>query len=171
MSINVANGIARRLYELTGFTMTTLREPGRTVRYAKARQAIACVLRERTTWSFPQIARYVGRTDHSTVIHGRMKALETAKVNPDYAWFLDELREAEPCTTASLERAYGVDFEKLENIYALDVMRDRAKDTGPKFDQDGMNDDGETRDMHQAKLAQLAGNNAFLAALNAARAA
>lgn len=169
MSVMVANGIARRMYELTGFTMTMLRVPGRRREQARARQAVACVLRERTEWSFPQIARYVGRNDHSTIIHAYHKALAVAANEPDYAWLLDELRASEPCTSAELEKAYGIDFDKLENIFSLQVKRERV--VGPKFDQDGMNDDGETIDMHRAKLAQLAGNDAFLAALNAARAA
>lgn len=174
MSAAVAFGIARRMFELTEFTVPYLRTKSRTAPLARARQAIMCVLRERTEWSYPQIAKFMGCSDHTTAIHARKVSLKRAESDASFAWFLDQLREAEPCTLGALERAYSPDMAKVKAALDMVVVLEMPK---PKpeplrgFDQDGMNDDGETPEMFKAKIGQLAGNDAFLAALNAARAA
>lgn len=67
-------------------TLADVVGPRRFRKIAHARQEAMYELRQAGRWSFPQIARAVGRKDHSVVIHGcraheaRKRAAEAADV-------------------------------------------------------------------------------------------
>jgi len=60
--------MARQIAAEHGVTLEEVREPGRKQKFVPAREEIARALRSRG-WSFPRIARFLGRTDHTTAIH------------------------------------------------------------------------------------------------------
>lgn len=178
MSLAIANGIAREVFRLTGYKLETIRKKGRAQKVVRVRHAIAKALRERTEWSYPMIGRYIGRNDHTTAIHACNMAGEREASDPTFARLMNALRKCEPCQLIDLDNAYAsrskktgkAKVEKIEIILHAPVKREPTIDVS-QFGQDGMNDDGETIDMHKARLGQLKANNAFLAALNRARAA
>lgn len=175
MSAMVAYGIAKRMHDLTKLTIPALKVKSRIAPLARARQAIMCVLRERTEWSYPQIARFMGCTDHTTAIHARKAGLKRAVTDPNFAWLLEQLREAEPCTLGELDRAYVPNPADVTKLFKPKlVLHVPKRPVEPKlgtFDQDGLNEDGEDKRQAELRHNQMSGNNAFLAALNAARAA
>lgn len=96
MTIATAEGILTAACRYALLTPAEVRSRKRTHRYARTRQAICTVLRERTAWSLPQIGRFVGLKDHTTVIHSIDMAPEFAAREPWFAGLLDALRSAEP---------------------------------------------------------------------------
>lgn len=178
MSLATANGIAREVFRLTGYKLETIRKPGRPQKIVRVRHAIAKALRERTDWSYPMIARYLGRTDHSTAIHACTMADERVEQDPKFARLLTALRNCDPCTLGDLEKVYAsrrkkkgaAKPEKVEVVLFVAVKKKPAIDLD-QFSDDGMNDDGETLEMHKARIDQLSANDRFLAALNRAMAA
>ena len=74
MTIAIADGILLRACHLTGFTPEEFRSKTRKRTLCQSRQAVIYAIRTRTMscsmpWSFPQIARYIGLRDHSTILH------------------------------------------------------------------------------------------------------
>jgi chromosomal replication initiation ATPase DnaA len=62
------------------------RSPNRTRDYARARFAVAYVLkRYRPDLSYPQIARMLGRKDHTTILHAVAEAKKLRRSNDDFA--------------------------------------------------------------------------------------
>lgn len=62
--------IIREVCDLTGISITELKSPRKTHNLVRARYYIAWRARKETSASFPQIGRYLGRRDHTTVLHG-----------------------------------------------------------------------------------------------------
>lgn len=55
---------------LYGFSVAELRGPGRTKEIAHARQHAMYLMAQQKHLSLPQIGRYLGGRDHTTVLHG-----------------------------------------------------------------------------------------------------
>lgn len=95
-NLAIAEGILFRACAATGFYPEVLRSKSRITAVVQTRQAIMYVLRKRTKFSFPQIAKFVGRTDHTTAIHAMESVVERAKRNPEYEAFVESLMTADP---------------------------------------------------------------------------
>lgn len=175
MSAAIAYGIAYEVHRLTGYKMASIKKKGRKQKVVRVRHAIAKALRERTDWSLPRIARFLGRNDHTTILHACRVAVEREKEDLKFARLLAALRVCEPRTLGALEKAYAARSKKKPRAAMVlftpvkEAQRPEIKKS--QFCDNGMNEDGETIGMHRTKIGQIAGNNAFLAALNAARAA
>lgn len=69
--------IARKMLEevadQTGFTAQQIVGPQRHVDLVAARHYLMWRLRRETTWSLPEIGRFLGGRDHTTVLHGVRK--------------------------------------------------------------------------------------------------
>lgn len=104
MTRAIAEGVFAEVERATGITADKIRERNRKRRVAMARQSIMYVLRKRTKWSTPQIARFVGLTDHSTVIHGIARIERDQHTNPDIADLVKRLMEADPVAPFSIGR-------------------------------------------------------------------
>lgn len=178
MSAVVAYGIAREVHRLTGYKMATIKKKGRAQKVVRVRHAIAKALRERTEWSLPMIARFLGRKDHTTILHA-CRAAEAREIEDQrFAKLLAALRVCDPCQLGELDRAYATRRRKVKGsgeavVLFVPVKEEQRRNAihNGMFPDDGMNEDGETIDMYRAKVGQIAANNTFLAALNAARAA
>lgn len=70
MSLAIAEGILLKMYLETGLSPAAIRSKNRCQHYSRARHIVAYALRKRTAWSYPQIAKYIGRKDHTTALHG-----------------------------------------------------------------------------------------------------
>lgn len=62
--------IAQRFSEDCGYSVAALTGPSRSAPLAKARQELMWLLRQQERWSLPQIGRFLGGRDHTTIIHG-----------------------------------------------------------------------------------------------------
>lgn len=71
--IAIADGVLVRLYEITKISPAQLRERNRIRKLARVRQVAMYAIKRRTPWSFPQVAKYLGMDDHTTVMHGCRK--------------------------------------------------------------------------------------------------
>lgn len=69
----IADGILVRLYEITKVSPATLRAKSRKREISRVRQAAMYAIKQRTDWSFPQIAKYMNLLDHTSVIHACRK--------------------------------------------------------------------------------------------------
>lgn len=61
--------ILQYVSHVTGVPLADLRGPRRTLHVVRARQIACWVMHKATDYSYPMIARTVGRSDHSTAIH------------------------------------------------------------------------------------------------------
>jgi len=68
-------------------------EPDRSARASHPR-FIAYAIAHDAGHSYPQIGRFIGRRDHSTVISGAKRAKAIAKKRPDYAETFKALRKS-----------------------------------------------------------------------------
>jgi len=62
--------ITQAFAEDSEFTVAQLIGPGRTQSLAWARQELMWLLRRQERWSLPQIGRFLGCRDHTTILHG-----------------------------------------------------------------------------------------------------
>ena len=116
MTLAIAEGVLVRAALLTGCQPTLIRKRTRKHHIVRIRQAMMYVIRKRTNWSYPMIARFLGLKDHSTIIHGEDVALKYAAVNSDFAKLLEELMEAEEVVPFSTEEMLkGVSLRTGEN--------------------------------------------------------
>lgn len=76
----------------TGFALETLYGPVRSPPVSRVRQAAMLLAREITGRSFPDLARRMGRADHSTILHGVAQAQRRAAAEPDFAAWLEAMR-------------------------------------------------------------------------------
>ena len=104
MTRAIAEGIFAEVERATGITAEKIRERNRKRKVVMARQSIMYALRKRTKWSTPQIARFVGLTDHSTVVHGIARIERDRHTNADIAALVMRLMEAEPVAPFSIRR-------------------------------------------------------------------
>lgn len=95
MTLPIAEGILFKACSITGIYPETLRARGRVKVLARTRQAVMYAIKQRTDWSYPQIARFVGVKDHTTVIHGIRVVPEYIRLEPDYREFVNQLMNAE----------------------------------------------------------------------------
>ena len=99
----ISEGILFRACATTGFYPKTLRSSTRITSVAQTRQAIMFALRTRTKMSFPQIAKFVGRADHTTAIHAMTAVPERMATNPEYRAFVESLLITDPIKPFSAE--------------------------------------------------------------------
>lgn len=66
----LAGEIVAEVCAARGVTPHDVAGPWRFRPVTLARQEICYRLRKETTWSFPQIGHYLGKRDHTTVLHG-----------------------------------------------------------------------------------------------------
>lgn len=80
----IARKMLEEVAEQTGFTKHEIIGPQRNVDLVAARHYLMWRLRRETTWSLPEIGRFLGGRDHTTVLHGvrkwdqRLKEAENA---------------------------------------------------------------------------------------------
>lgn len=74
-------------------TLTELRSPNRSNYVATTRQIAMYLLRKLTQRSYMDVGLFVGRKDHSTVLHGVTKIDSMAKANPRFAAELANLEK------------------------------------------------------------------------------
>lgn len=87
-----SNDLIRTACELTDITFREFKEGGRSMRFVEPRQAVVYVLhRRRPDLSWPQIARIVGKKDHSTVIHAHAQANIKRQTSPEFARLVQHL--------------------------------------------------------------------------------
>lgn len=108
MTLAIADGVMLRACIISRLTPEALRAKNRRTPLVRMRQALMLVLRERTAWSLPQIARFVGVDDHTTVIHGAKKALEMMDFDADYADVIAALRAAQTIPPMTLRQALNL---------------------------------------------------------------
>lgn len=73
MKLTVPEAIMREAMRATGLSRDKIISRDRNKMLVRTRQAMMYALRERTGLSSPQIARALGLTDHTTVLHGIAK--------------------------------------------------------------------------------------------------
>lgn len=80
----IARKMLEEVAEQTGFTTQQIVGPQRSGDLVAARHYLMWRLRRETTWSLPEIGRFLGGRDHTTVLHGvrkwdqRLKEAENA---------------------------------------------------------------------------------------------
>lgn len=92
MTLAIADGLMLAAYRHTKITPDQIRSRKRDRQISRPRQAIAAVLCERTDWSLPRIAGFVGLTDHTTVRYARDQASKRAAKEPEFAELIALLR-------------------------------------------------------------------------------
>lgn len=75
MKVRMAD-IAQAVCDKFGLTVQSLRGPRRPDRLARPRFLFCLLCRELASKSYPEIGRYLGDRDHSTIMHAEMRALE-----------------------------------------------------------------------------------------------
>jgi len=108
MTIQIAEGILATVCHLTGYRPETIRAKTRIRDISRARAAVMFSLRERTAWSLPQIARYVGLTDHTSVMHSVSMTPIWMDQNDRFRALVESLLAAPPITAFSLESVIAV---------------------------------------------------------------
>jgi hypothetical protein len=94
MTVQIAEGIMVEAMRITGLNRAQIKQRSRIIEVVQTRQAIMHVLRARTDWSWPHIARFVGLTDHSTAIHGSRETVKGMKSDPNIARLVECLMGA-----------------------------------------------------------------------------
>lgn len=95
MTLAVAEGVLVRLYEITRLTPEQIRQACRKRRISRPRQAAMYALHRRTLWSSPQIAKFLGLKDHTSVLHGIKKIEALLEAKDDIVVLVDALMEAQ----------------------------------------------------------------------------
>jgi hypothetical protein len=91
----LATLITRAVCNLSGVSTTEILSERRSRRIARARQVAMVLLIENTMMSIPQIGRFFGHRDHSTVIHARKKIADlcASGEEPETVELLNRARE------------------------------------------------------------------------------
>lgn len=82
--------ILKRAKELFGVRPEDIVGPSRYSLYIPARFAV-CTALSRRGWSYPQIGRFLGGRDHSSIIHAVRRAEYMESRDPEYASKIQEL--------------------------------------------------------------------------------
>ena len=80
--------IAIAVSRASGFTVEEIRSPRRRKELVVARQLVCFLARELTSASFPQIGKYLGGRDHSTVLSGNRATKERARQHNEWSEML-----------------------------------------------------------------------------------
>lgn len=91
--------------EASGCTLDEMRSNRRTPRIVLAREVCIVLARELTNFSFPELARLMGRPNHSSVITTRRRALAALDSRPTLATDGPTRREAIETARAMVLRA------------------------------------------------------------------
>ncbi len=86
-AIQIIETVAR----FRGISVTKLRGPSLARRYAWPRQEASFVLRHRTNLSLPQIGRFLGYCDHTSVMHGIRAVEGGSDGDPAYSQQIENL--------------------------------------------------------------------------------
>lgn len=174
-----AEGILVEVCKRTRLAPEVMRSRNRALSVARPRQACAYALRRRTKWSTTQIAKFLGFSDHTTVIHSVRKAEEMMEFDPSFKALVDALMAAEQQMPLSAS-IYGIEakFEAPRPTYAQ-IRRGTVKLEKPKkpalevIEVDGrrftIDQDGNCRDARLSKVRMIAGSKALAKAILMAR--
>lgn len=177
-----AEGILVEVCKRTRLAPEVMRSRNRALSVARPRQACAFALRRRTKWSTTQIAKFLGFSDHTTVIHSVRKAEEMMEFDPSFKALVDALMAAEQQMPLSAS-IYGIEakFEAPRPTYAQ-IRRGTVKLEKPKkpkkpalevIEVDGrrftIDQDGNCRDARLSKVRMIAGSKALAKAILMAR--
>jgi chromosomal replication initiation ATPase DnaA len=77
--------------------------------FCHARQIAMYLCTILTTRSLPQIGRYIGDRDHTTVMHGRNRVQEMIEHNPEFAREIDDLKHTLLCKSDHTPSTSSVD--------------------------------------------------------------
>lgn len=94
MKLTVPEAIMREAMRATGLSRGKIISRDRNKMLVRTRQAMMYALRERTGLSSPQIARALGLTDHTTVLHGIAKTKERIATDQVMQAFVAQLLSA-----------------------------------------------------------------------------
>ncbi len=92
-------GLQELTAEIFGVSVSRLLGKCRSDKLAQARFALMLVYFE-LGWSYPRIATAVGRSDHTTAIHGVKRAMEISRNNAFFNSAVCRLRNAVPALAA-----------------------------------------------------------------------
>lgn len=99
-----ARDLIRRAAELAGVSVDTLTSPQRTHKLAMHRWAVMGIMRN-WGWSYPRIARALGRKDHTSAMNGVLQARRLRMESPAFADLLADLtapaQSKTPCAAPS----------------------------------------------------------------------
>ena len=116
---NAVRAVLSIVAEQTGMTLTELRSGRRHKGAVRARQIAILILRERASFSYPEIGLYLGGRDHSTVIHSHRRGL--ARLETDLLFRRDAVSTlAEVIATPACDMA--VDAFALRR-WAVELLR------------------------------------------------
>lgn len=173
MTIALAYPMLRKVASLTALDPEEILSKRRVKPLVRARHALMLVLRERTSWSTPQIAHFLNIKDHSTVVHGISVALERCETDPLFAAIVSELRAVEPGNPFPDEPALILVRPDPEPQIAIND--DEPEEIDPD-DWEGdaglfaaLDDDGWTLFDLQVRSMMAAGSRKMALAMNAAR--
>jgi hypothetical protein len=108
MKLNLAF-VLRTAAKVTAVKVRELRGPSRKRRIARPRQVLCWFLKKRTMLSTPQIGRFVGNRDHSTVIHAVRKVDQLlGEEDAQVRIWLEELARRCDVELPEIERQKGV---------------------------------------------------------------
>lgn len=90
-------GLLAHAAAIGGSSVARLLSPERRRQVVDLRRAVTWIAREASSASYPQIARSIGRHDHSTTIHLRRTAEAKILRDPDFAWLVERVWAAAEC--------------------------------------------------------------------------
>jgi hypothetical protein len=107
----IAEGILFRAGQITGYYPSTIRLRNRVQALMRTRQAVIYAVHQRTEWPSGMISRFVGLTNHTTVLYHYDKAATMLSCCPKFSALVAELMAAppiKPLTATEALRAAGV---------------------------------------------------------------
>lgn len=112
MNHEAAEGVLIEVCKMTKISPEDIRSRNRIRPLARARQVCAYAIRRRTAWSTPQIARFLGLKDHTTVIHACRVADKLIQSDPLFRDMICRAMWAPPAMPlSSKEMGKHFDFE------------------------------------------------------------
>jgi hypothetical protein len=108
MTLAIAHGVLMQACADIGLTPAALRARSRHKVVMRPRQCVAYVLRKRTAWSYPQIASFIGLSDHTTALHAANKIADLMERDDEIRATVERLMAAPEVVPFSLERGLRV---------------------------------------------------------------
>lgn len=108
--------ITRAFAEDTDFSVAQLIGPCRSQSLARARQELMWILRRQGRWSLPQIGRFLGCRDHTTILHG-VRAHQK-RLDEKASTGLVVHNSPEPCTASAQAGGVDSDLNQMVGIAA-----------------------------------------------------
>lgn len=181
MNHEAAEGILIEVCKLTKIAPSVLRSRSRIRKIARARQACAYTLRRRTNWSMPQIARFLGLSDHTTIVHAIRVAADLIERDPAFKRMIIELMWAPPAMPLSSQHMganFAFEVPPPTRMQVKRAVKNLPKPPKPVFERveaDGrhftMDEDGHCGAGRLAKRNMIAGSRLLAEAILNARVA